>query len=592
MSKNKTILYLLIIFYLISIQIKTETWYKDSYELIDYETHELFFSSFEVNKSGFIFRNGNEITFDDKFDENKKELLLQINKNEDSNYEFIRNECQFDDNNLIKSLNTCWFLFKRSRMGDFAIKYKVNEGDILRFGRVIIRIKEIKINKNKKEIVNNNENDEIDYKNQKIKIHKITKKKTEPNLHVLTLSKGVHKYKDSNINYIRDKIIYNNLHLKDICNSNKRGNIKLPKVCRICYGEENPLEYYDNPLVQPCKCSGSLKYIHLNCLKQWLNTKSCIKIESNNNFSFFLIKPVECELCKTKFPDFIRHNGKLYEILDFKSEFEYYCIMESLTIDKNNNKFIYVVSLNSNKKLKIGRGHDSDLILGDISVSRIHGILIIENKNIYIEDNNSKFGTLVLMQTPSIKLVNNLPLFIQVGRTFLDCRIKKIEKLFSCCQIFDSPNLNHYHIQNEKNLMGQKMVTIKTEIDEVENEKEINDNEIFKDEINEKQINKRFEDKKSEKDKIYAKLRLSLNDNNNDDNNSDNINEFNLTTYKKYRLSLYSNNTSDKKLSQNLIDNKEDSLAKGESIDLENENKSEFKGNEDINVIPLNRKNY
>ena len=134
MSKNKTILYLLIIFYLISIQIKTETWYKDSYELIDYETHELFFSSFEVNKSGFIFRNGNEITFDDKFDENKKELLLQINKNEDSNYEFIRNECQFDDNNLIKSLNTCWFLFKRSRMGDFAIKYKVNEGDILRFG--------------------------------------------------------------------------------------------------------------------------------------------------------------------------------------------------------------------------------------------------------------------------------------------------------------------------------------------------------------------------------------------------------------------------------------------------------------------------
>ena len=400
--------------------------------------------------------------------------------------------------------------------------------DILRFGRVIIKIKEIKINKNKKEIENNNENDEIDYKNQKIKIHKITKKKTEPNLHVLTLSKGVHKYKDSNINYIRDKIIYNNLHLKDICNSNKRANIKLPKVCRICYGEENPLEYYDNPLVQPCKCSGSLKYIHLNCLKQWLNTKSCIKIESNNNFSFFLIKPVECELCKTKFPDFIRHNGKLYEILDFKSEFDNYFTIESLTLDKNNTKFFYVVNLDKNVKLKIGRGKDSQLTLGDISVSRVHATLTIENKNIYIEDNNSKFGTLIFMQTPSIKLVNNLPLFIQVGRTFLDCRIKKIEKLFSCCQIFDSPNLNHYHIQNEKNLMAQKMVTIKNEKDEEENEKEINDNE------NKENSNNKNELSFIGENNSYQRIeRQTIGEINNEKENINNINNENDFTERK-----------------------------------------------------------
>ena len=31
---------------------------------------------------------------------------------------------------------------------------------------------------------------------------------------------------------------------------------KLPKSCKICYGEE---EDQENPLVQPCQCSGTLK---------------------------------------------------------------------------------------------------------------------------------------------------------------------------------------------------------------------------------------------------------------------------------------------------------------------------------------------
>jgi hypothetical protein len=38
-------------------------------------------------------------------------------------------------------------------------------------------------------------------------------------------------------------------------------------VCRICrmVGEA------DNPLYFPCKCSGSIRYVHEQCLKEWLN---------------------------------------------------------------------------------------------------------------------------------------------------------------------------------------------------------------------------------------------------------------------------------------------------------------------------------
>ena len=56
---------------------------------------------------------------------------------------------------------------------------------------------------------------------------------------------------------------------------------RLPKLCKICYGEEEE-DHPENPLVQPCKCSGTLKYIHLNCLKQWINTKSYNLIRKTN----------------------------------------------------------------------------------------------------------------------------------------------------------------------------------------------------------------------------------------------------------------------------------------------------------------------
>jgi len=39
--------------------------------------------------------------------------------------------------------------------------------------------------------------------------------------------------------------------------------------CRFDWGSEATEE---NPLVVPCQCQGSIGYIHLNCLKQWMRT--------------------------------------------------------------------------------------------------------------------------------------------------------------------------------------------------------------------------------------------------------------------------------------------------------------------------------
>ena len=36
------------------------------------------------------------------------------------------------------------------------------------------------------------------------------------------------------------------------------------KTCRLCWGDED-----DGPLVQPCACRGSAKWVHRHCLEQW-----------------------------------------------------------------------------------------------------------------------------------------------------------------------------------------------------------------------------------------------------------------------------------------------------------------------------------
>ena len=71
------------------------------------------------------------------------------------------------------------------------------------------------------------------------------------------------------------------------------------------------------------------------------------------------------------------------------------------------------------------------------------------------------------MQNPSLKLIEDLPLHIQIGRTYLDCKIKRAFSLFLCCGVSEKPDINYYFNQNEEqkqqNLLN--MFTVKSEID-------------------------------------------------------------------------------------------------------------------------------
>jgi len=78
----------------------------------------------------------------------------------------------------------------------------------------------------------------------------------------------------------------------------KRENIN--EICRFCYLPEQNQDDIKNPLISICKCSGSMKFIHLECLKEWLNMGLSLKI--TENVCSFYWKSFSCEICKSHYP--------------------------------------------------------------------------------------------------------------------------------------------------------------------------------------------------------------------------------------------------------------------------------------------------
>jgi len=167
--------------------------------------------------------------------------------------------------------------------------------------------------------------------------------------------------------------------------------------CKICWDNTSTAE---NPLLNSCQCSGSVRYIHYECLKYWLKQKMAKKEEAN--LISYSWKQFECELCKKPYPYVFRSNGISYRLIDVEPDIPHeknYLLLESLTFEKNSSRMVHLIMPDTEKKtFKLGRGHESDVRVSDISVSRCHALVKYNSDNgrFYLEDNLSKFGTLVL----------------------------------------------------------------------------------------------------------------------------------------------------------------------------------------------------
>jgi len=78
-------------------------------------------------------------------------------------------------------------------------------------------------------------------------------------------------------------------------NENNGSSFGESKICRVCLSNENS---NDNPLISPCICSGTMKYIHIECLNHWFKNKG--QISSTKLATVYYWDLLYCELCKTK----------------------------------------------------------------------------------------------------------------------------------------------------------------------------------------------------------------------------------------------------------------------------------------------------
>jgi pSer/pThr/pTyr-binding forkhead associated (FHA) protein len=176
--------------------------------------------------------------------------------------------------------------------------------------------------------------------------------------------------------------------------------------CRICFLQGTT----DDPLISPCNCRGSIEFVHVNCHRTWINTKLNVLSYTKDSYYYQQIK---CEICNLMYIDYMTDDGinkiPIRNILLPKPP---YIVLEELY------KGIHVISLAEEKKFKIGRSKKCNMHLTDVTISRCHGIISFHEGNFIIEDNNSRFGTLVHIKNQM--LIKNSKITVQIGSTVLE----------------------------------------------------------------------------------------------------------------------------------------------------------------------------
>lgn len=195
-----------------------------------------------------------------------------------------------------------------------------------------------------------------------------------------------------------------------------------PRTCRICLLEGTGTGDDYDPLIRPCQCKGSIEFVHLGCLRHWI--KNRLSLSENPSGSYFF-RPLSCELCRCIYPTYINNGVERETLVEVPRTEPPFIVLENMVRDsqQHNSRGLHVISLADNKLLKLGRGHESDIRIADVSISRCHATVRFQRGQFVLEDHDSKFGTLVAMRKPrALDLGSRLS--IQIGRSVLSLNLE------------------------------------------------------------------------------------------------------------------------------------------------------------------------
>ena len=493
----------------LSLEITSNVWLKKTDDLFDFESNNILtkkFSFTQDDKENFIicykendYDEYNEIlpahNLKEKLNKNSttKVISCLVYNSQYSNFSIINAYKRKKTENLFKPDN-CERMWSVIPKDEFMV---IKEGDIIKIGRLRLKFDKIMLNKNQTE-------------------NNINSRAFNTINAMLTTSYNLKDYDDfiltqnnkDNASEDLNTIIMtrNNYYLNE-CDT-KRGNTSDKICCRLCYQEDSNIL---DPLISPCKCSGSMKFIHFSCLKKSIKQKIQIRNEENCDLYFF--KSYCCEICLETYPKYIKYKTYMYNLVDIDlSKYTDYILSSIIYYTDGNNSDkkqlailgYLIFNIDENSELKIGRNQNNQIVLKDISISRSHCLLKRENNLIKIKDANSKFGTLLYIKNIK-KILINQPLQLISGKHQFLFNLKYQKKPFgflknwfnqSCC----SCNQN----SKDKGEFIMKFNQKKEDPNEKENIKELKSNQSsFDAELDDKyEYYKKFKDNDSYNDYI------------------------------------------------------------------------------------------
>ena len=436
------------------LSLSTKTWVRDSHGLFDYESFQTKNLNAILGESIYITRKRHDLKTLNNIEllkEREEELLFNV-RNDNKDEYILENEVpirvQPTEQNINDLSNKIWYVLKndpdKSNNSQQTITntnddYYLCKNDIIKLGRVKYSLNEINIPSRQNNIERTKPISDIN----KYDIDELNKN-TEP------VFDFIFQAKDSS-------------DFKDIPNDER--------MCKICYSDDYDRE--NNPLVHLCNCNGGLRFSHFECIKRWMETKLSIKENDKKTVKSYNIKSFNCEICKTPYPFRFKLEGieKPFELIDLQRPIDCdYIVLESLNQMKENCnvKSFHVIQLNGDE-LTIGRGHESDIRINDISVSRSHAKLKynIEDGTLLLRDLKSKFGTLILIKKPL--LIKQKKIHLQIGRTYLEGWLMDMDEFENLKrqrrQKHISQHQNHHPSQSNQGNQDNQGLNNKMDID-------------------------------------------------------------------------------------------------------------------------------
>lgn len=339
------------------VQVISNTWARDSHDLFDFEAQQLHTKAFTVSKSVKFVRTGIEVqmTPESSSSSEQNETLLRLQQ-KDGSYWIMKGSSSSSSKKL-------WQVVRDLESSCHSLA----EGDVLKLGRFKFRVRQMV-------------SSECDGRQPQLRLD------------------------DSQAGRV--------CRTDDPADEAARSSA----CCRICLLEGSGEDDFD-PLIRPCQCKGSIEYVHLGCLRHWIRGR--LSLSETPSGSYFY-RSLLCELCKTPYPAYISTGGERQTLVEVPRTTPPFIVLENMVRDsqQHSSKGLHVISLADNKLLKLGRGHESDIRIADVSISRCHATIRFQRGNFLLEDHNSKFGTLVAMRE-SRPLTLGSSLSLQVGRSVL-----------------------------------------------------------------------------------------------------------------------------------------------------------------------------